>query len=147
MTTTSPEGDDLDTGFPDTVDDAYPERERVPEPQVAALPGDDYLAVDEFGTTVQEQLDGESLDTRLAREEPEPYVDPLAPAGPGESDEALDRENRLLSDPEGASVGRLGEPDEGAHTDLEKDVVAFDARGDDYDLSAEEAALHVEPEV
>lgn len=146
MTTAYPEGDGLDTGFPDTVDDAYPERERVPDPQEAALPGDDYLAVDNFGTTVQEQIEGESLDTRLAQEEPEPYVDPLAPTGAGDSDASLDRENRLLSDPEGASVGRLVEPDQGAGTDLEKDVIAAEARGSEYDLSAEEAAMHVESE-
>jgi hypothetical protein len=43
-------------------------------------------------------------------------------------------------------VGRLVEPDEGAHTDTEKDVVASDVGIDGGGESAEEAALHVEEE-
>ncbi|MDP9398508.1 MAG: DUF5709 domain-containing protein [Actinomycetota bacterium] len=145
MSTPNEEGPDAGIGFPDIVDDAAPERSGVPEPQVAALPGDDYLAVDNFGTTVEEQIEGEPLDRKLEREEPEPYVDPLAPAGIAESDEALAYEDRLLSDREGASPGRLVELDEGAHTDLDKDAVAYEADGES-DFSAEEAAIHVVPE-
>jgi hypothetical protein len=136
--------DDVDSTFPEVVDDAYPERERIDDPQVAALPADHYLAADEFGTTVQEEIEGESLDARLAREQPEPdpYAEPSV-----SSDEDYDRENRLLSDPEGATVGRLVEPDEGAHTDIEKDVVARESLDGEYDVSPEESAMHLEPEV
>ncbi len=53
---------------PETADDDSPERERVPDPDEPALPGDAPLGVDAQGTTVNEQLDGESLDDKLARE-------------------------------------------------------------------------------
>lgn len=144
MSTPYEDAPEADSGFPEIVDDAAPERSGYPEPQVAA-PGDDYLAVDEFGTTVEEQIEGEPLDLKLAREEPETYVDPLAPLGNAESDESLDYQNRMLSDPEGASPGRLVETDEGAHADLEADAVAYEAYGE-RDFSAEEAAMHVVPE-
>ena len=43
-------------------------------------------------------------------------------------------------------MGRIVEPDEGARTDAEKDVVGSDVGRDGGDLSAEETAMHVEPE-
>jgi hypothetical protein len=55
--------------IPEVADDSSPERALVPdEPEEPALPGDRPLAVDSPGTTVQEQLAGESLDAKLARE-------------------------------------------------------------------------------
>jgi uncharacterized protein DUF5709 len=93
-------------------------------------PGEGPLAADRFGTTPNEEAQGESLDARLAQEEPE--VNGTATFG--------DRA------PEDTQVGRLVEPDEGAHTDLEKDVVASDVGRDAGNLSAEEAAMHLEPE-
>jgi hypothetical protein len=140
------EREEADPAFPDTVDDADPERELLDDPQRAALPGDDYLGADEFGTTGAEQFEGESLADRLAREMPEPAFDPDAADYGNDTDAELDRETRLLSDPEGPYVGRLVEPDEGAHTDIERDAVAREVRGG-YDVSPEEAAMHVEPEV
>ena len=47
----------------------------------------------------------------------------------------------------GQGVGRLVEPDEGARTDTEADLVARDAGTDLGGYSAEESAMHVEPEV
>lgn len=135
--------DGVDPAFPGIVDDAAPERNAAPDPQVAALPGDQYLGANARGTTVEEQLEGEDLTSKLEREEPEP--DPYAPV-PAESDKALDQESRLLSDPEGIYPGRLVEPDEGAHPDTEADAVAGEAFSGENDLSPEELAMHIEPE-
>lgn len=54
--------------IPDVADDDSPERERVPDPDEPALPSDPPLGVDAPGTTVDEQLEGESLDEKLSRE-------------------------------------------------------------------------------
>jgi len=61
----------------------------------AALPADQPVAIDHFGNTAEEQLDGESLDYKVAREQWErPVDDPLAGpvdpalAGEADSDEA-----------------------------------------------------------
>jgi hypothetical protein len=61
----------------------------------AALPADQPTAVDRFGNTAQEQLEGESLDFKIARERLDPRVDqPLGTAadpelaGEADSDEA-----------------------------------------------------------
>ena len=88
------------------------------------------VAVDDFGTTANEQRDGESLDGRLQRELPDP---------------ALEVEVPYLSEAEGvgdAPAGRLVEPDEGARTDDVKENVATDVGRDDGLRSAEEAAMH-----
>ncbi len=85
---------------------------------------DDYLAADRFGTTAAEEREGESLDQRLAEEEPD--------VG----------EEVATGEPE-PLAGRLVEPDEGAHEDFEKDAVARDVGLDAGGLSAEEAAIHV----
>ncbi|ROT32238.1 DUF5709 domain-containing protein [Micromonospora sp. HM5-17] len=59
-------------------------------PDPAQLPADRPLAVDRFGSTAEEQLDGESLDYKIAREQPEPSIDdPLAgPVDPAIAAEA-----------------------------------------------------------
>ncbi|HEU0130054.1 MAG TPA: DUF5709 domain-containing protein [Mycobacteriales bacterium] len=88
------------------------------------------VAVDDFGTTAEEQREGESLDGRLAREQPDP---------------ALEVEVPYLSEAEGlgdAPAGRLVEPDEGAREDDVKENVAYDAGRDEGQRSAEEAAMH-----
>jgi len=114
---------ELDPAFPETVDDADPQDSRVPEPQEPALPGDTLLGADAHGTTVDEQILGENLDQKLARELPE---DPSVTGGANPAPHA----------------GRLVEPDEGAHTDVESDLVA--SIGDPArDPSPEEAAMHV----
>lgn len=137
---------DVDPAFPDVVDDANTVRGVLDDPQLPALPGDDYTAVDYVGTTVEEQIEGESLDDKLAREVPEP--DPGAEVRSADVDEsALATRERLLDDPEGATLGRLVQPDEGSRADTEPDAVAYEAHGGQGDLSAEEAAMHVEPGV
>ncbi|SHN47589.1 DUF5709 domain-containing protein [Cryptosporangium aurantiacum] len=111
-------------GLPAYADDdsfADPGRDsaRVADgPSPAALPTDRPLGVTEFGTTANEQREGEPLEDRLRREEPDVV------------ERAVDDE-----------AGRLVEPDEGAHTDDEPDAIAFE-RGTGG-ATAEEQAVHV----
>jgi Family of unknown function (DUF5709) len=78
-----------------------------------------------FGTTADEEREGETLDQRLAEEEPDVSADDVAF---GLEDER---------------AGRLVSPDEGAHPDFEKDEIAHDAGRAGEASSAEEAAVHV----
>jgi hypothetical protein len=117
------------------------------------------LGAEKFGTTHAEESRGESLDDRLAEERPDvgehDPVDDIVAANPqafGEDPSVADEQtlDDAYGDPEARDVepddvGRLVEPDEGAHTDTEKDVVARDAGIDGGDESAEEAALHEIP--
>lgn len=108
-------------GIPDPGD-LTPEQEATGQLDLTTEPPHDSpLAVEGWGTTPAEQRDGEPLSGRLARELPDTY-----PSEPPQE------------------VGRLVQPDEGAHTDTEADLVATDS-GDTAGLSAEEAALHLEP--
>jgi hypothetical protein len=77
--------------------------------------------------TLAEQRAGETLDERLAEEEPEPdpYADPT---------------DYGTADPR---AGRLVAPDEGFGADDEKDEIAEDVGIDGAGASAEEAAMHV----
>ncbi|HEV7626738.1 MAG TPA: hypothetical protein VGO89_09580 [Streptomyces sp.] len=59
-----------DEGFPD-YQDGSPEAEQANDPQRASVPGNEPVAVDRFGTTFAEQVEGESMDERLAEEEPD----------------------------------------------------------------------------
>ena len=112
-----------DEGLPD-LDAQEPEQMATGQMEGAVEPPHDTpMAVEDFGTTPAEQHDGQSLDGRLARELPDvPY--PEEPRG----------------------VGRLVEPDEGARSDTEKDAVASDVGTDRGGFTAEEAAMHLEPE-
>lgn len=57
-------------GIPDLAD-STPERKVMVDPQRPPVPGDQPVAVDDFGTTAAEQAEGEPLDQRVDREEPE----------------------------------------------------------------------------
>nr|WP_202436875.1 DUF5709 domain-containing protein [Streptomyces sp. SID5910] len=96
-------------------------------------------AVEHTGVTAAEQHRGETLEQRLAEEQP----DPRAPDGDGLGDsEGTDGE--LLDDEVGADrSGRLVAPDEGTHEDEEPALVARDVGIDGAAASAEEAAMHV----
>ena len=59
-----------DEGIPD-LQDGSPEAEAANDPQRAPVPGDEPVAVESYGTTFTEQVEGESLDDRLAEEEPD----------------------------------------------------------------------------
>jgi hypothetical protein len=106
-------------------------------------PGDRPAAADRFGTTPAEEAAGEDLDHRLAQEEPDVGAQPATERFDSLGEDVA-AEDLVLPDGEEATVGRLVEPDEGAHTDTEKDVVATDVGSDAGNLSAEESAMHIE---
>lgn len=96
--------------------------------------------VEHTGVTAAEQRRGESLDERLAEEVPDP---PVLPDDDGLGDTA-GTDGELIDDEVGdRRAGRLVAPDEGAHEDEEKDMVASDAGIDGAAASAEEAAVHL----
>jgi len=107
-----------DRGVDDLLDEGY-------------SPPEKWSAGEGFGTTAEEALEGETLDQRLAQEEPD--VDPYA------------EETENVGGPEVGErrSGRLVAPDEGAHYDEESDLVAEDVGYDGAAASAEEAAVHV----
>ncbi len=76
-----------------------------------------------FGTTPEEALEGETLDQRLAEEEPDVQDQPAEAQDP--------------------RAGRLLAPDQGSGEDTEKDMVAQDVGIDEGAAGAEEAAVHV----
>jgi hypothetical protein len=109
-------------------------------------PPDRWSAGEGFGTTAEEEQEGESLNQLLAEEEPEP--DPYADSGGSEDDDDEDRRADDLwgdDEPEPRS-GRLVADDEGAHADDEEDLVAHDVGIDGGAASAEEAAVHIQDE-
>lgn len=87
-----------------------------------------------FGNTHAEELRGETLEQRIAQEEPEVDVD--------------DWDEEQLDDDEVGRerAGRLVAPDEGIHEDDEAAAIAFDVGIDGAGASAEEAAMHIIPE-
>jgi hypothetical protein len=112
-------GDTLDDrGVDDVLDEGFVTRER-------------WSPAQGFGNTAAEMRRGETLDQRIAQEEPEP-VD-----GPAWEDDGEDHQVGALR------AGRLVAPDEGAHSDEEPDAVAYDVGIDGSVASAEEAAMHV----
>jgi hypothetical protein len=149
----------LDPAFPHILDDDAPYATATTEPVQPSLPGDDYLGAQARGVTATEAHDGESLDWKLERELPD-FVgmedDTSSPTEeqPDEHDQDYDPDrdgdqtyeaNTLLySDREGPHTGRLIEPDEGSHPDREAEAVAAAFYSEEYDLSPEEAAMHVE---
>ena len=109
-------------GIPDPGD-LTPEQEATGQLDLTTEPPHDFpVGVEGWGTTAAEQQQGEPLAGRLAREVPEGGLYPEEPR----------------------AVGRLVEPDEGVRSDTESDLIASDS-GDTAGLSAEEAALHLEP--
>lgn len=102
-------------------------------------PPDRPLAVEHTGVTAAERHRGETLDQRLAEEQP----DLAAPDGDGLGD-AEGTDGELLDNEVGAlRSGRLVAPDEGAHEDEESALVATDVGIDGAAASAEEAAMHI----
>ncbi|MER5767367.1 DUF5709 domain-containing protein [Streptomyces sp. NPDC001985] len=102
------------------------------------------LGVEHWGTTAREQREGESLDRRLAEEQPEEWDGPQDGDGIGDtSDTDGERRDDEVGD---RRAGRLVAPDEGAHEDEEKDLVARDEGISGAAASAEEAAVHVVPD-
>jgi len=113
-----PEDTLVDRGVDDVLDEGYSPPERP-------------LGLDAYGTTAAEQREGETLDQRLAEEEPDPAL---------EDDNA-----EILDDNEVGRLrsGRLVAEDAGVGEDEEKDLVASDIGIDGGAASAEEAAVHI----
>jgi hypothetical protein len=120
-----------------------------------ALPGDREdgpIAVEEFGITAEEQLAGEDLDGRLAREQPE-VTEAGLPSTHNEDSEGGPVDPHLGSqvsmydrpglDPVAEDrVGRVVEPDQGFPVDSETDAISYDAGAAGGGPGAEEAAMH-----
>ena len=121
------------------------------------VPPERWSAGIRYGTTEEEQAEGESLDQLLAEEEPDDTEEELEDAlelddeEPGdvedfdEDDDAGDEDvdGLLLDDGPDPRAGRLVAEDEGAHPDEEEDLVARDVGIDGGGATAEEAAMHV----
>jgi hypothetical protein len=125
--------DTLDNAGPaDPLDEGYSPPERP-------------LAVNDWGTTASEELTGESLDGRLARELPDfgasddgdGLGDTEDTDGELRDDEVGDaRSGRLVTEPE------IGAEGEGGDTELFAEDIGVDGAG----ASAEEAAVHIVPD-
>lgn len=128
MTEVNQTGADIDSDEVADDNGFLPEQDAVGDgTDGIVVPPDEPIAVTDFGTTVREEIEGESLDGRLARELPDE-----TPASPYPTGEGM--------------TGRLVDTDDGAYGDTEKDAVAYDAGPDGGAASAEEAAMHVVPE-
>lgn len=108
-----------------------------------AIPRDHAIAADDFGTTAYEEFTGESLDGRLARELPDTLSGEVADDA---DDEREISDTPFLSDVAGYEVGRLVESDEGARPDTEAELTARSVGTDRGAFSAEEAAMHLDPD-
>ena len=123
------------------------------------VPPERWSAGIRFGTTEEEQAEGESLDQLLAEEEPDDTLD-LTEAELSDDEEEEEEEEEedadedddagdedvdglLLDDGPAPRAGRLVAEDEGAHPDEEEDLVATDVGIDGGGATAEEAAMHV----
>jgi hypothetical protein len=109
--------------------------DEVDEAERGYSPPEKYSAAQGFGNTPYEEATGETLDQRIAQEEPEPDPDVEA-----ESDGAEAPGEHEVGD---ARAGRLVDTDRGVGEDTEKDLVAEDVGIDGAAASAEEAAVHV----
>lgn len=89
------------------------------------------------GVTAREELEGESIDERMAQEEPEVWEEAEAEA-----------DADILDGPVGGEVGdrragRLTSPDQGMGADDEATMIGHDEGIDGAGASAEEAAMHI----
>ena len=136
-------------GFPEVVDDYDPERRDTPEPEQVALPSDvGYPGSSSVGTTVEEQIEGEDLDRKLAREEQDFTVDPADEPLPGQEQHPDLAEDELVEgvagpsdDVYGRRPGALVAPAEGAHEDRAADEIALETAAEA--LSPAEQAMHL----
>src|SRR3954453_8115662 len=143
------EGDKESYGDYSVDDEDQPSNvDGLPDPDVADeldrgySPPEKWSAAQGYGNTPFEEATGESLDQRVAQEEPEPdpYVEAERLTDPDESEDLDDGE---VGD---RRAGRLVDPDQGLGEDTEGDLVGDDVGIDGAAASAEEAAVHVVPE-
>jgi len=139
-----PEDTLVDRGTEDALDEGY-------------SPPDRPRGVYAFGTTATEQAQEETIDQRILQEEPDPdsaYGAPDNESGldnvdrdsvGGDDPDAIDAADDFLGGGEVGEIrsGRLLAPDEGAHEDVDKDMIAGDVGIDGAGASAEEAAMHI----
>jgi hypothetical protein len=106
----------IDRGTEDVLDEGY-------SPPEKWSPGE------RFGNTPFEEATGETLEQRLAQEEPEPTID----------------DGEFLDDGEvgSARAGRLVDPNEGIGEDQDSEMIGSDVGIDGAGASAEEAAVHI----
>lgn len=109
----------VDRGVDDVLDEGY-------------SPAEKWSAGEGFGSTADEERQGESLDQRIAQEEPD--IDPYA-----DVDEEVVDDGEVGTD----RAGRLVDPDEGTGEDIDSELVGDDVGIDGAAASAEEAAVHV----
>ena len=116
------EGDSLvsDRGLSEPLDEGY-------------SPPEKWSPAEGYGNTPLEEGLGETLDQRIAQEEPEPDPYELA------ANETEDVGGEVGS----VRAGRPVEEDEGSHEDVQSDLVAEDVGIDGAAASAEEAAVHI----
>ena len=117
----------------DTLDD-----DAVEDPlDTGIAPADGWSGANRFGTTAAEQRAGESLDQRLAEEDPD--LDPGTDRSEDEDDlirrgyETEPRSGRLVADDPSGYAGQ----------DVEPDAVGWDVGINGGGASAEEAAMHI----
>jgi len=121
-----PEDTLVDRGVDDVLDEGYspPERPR---------------GLTAKGVTPREEIEGETIEERVAHEEPEVWAEDerdTAGADPV-GEEIVDGEVGR------ARAGRLTSPDEGLGEDEEAELIGRDVGIDGAAASAEEAAVHV----
>jgi hypothetical protein len=110
------------------------------------------LGMTRFGITNAEEEEGESLDQRLAQEEPDPNLASDLEASPTDfnvdsvDNNRIEDEDLRYSEVGEERAGRLVDPDEGLGEDLEKDLLGTDVGIDEGAASAEEAAVHIIPD-
>ena len=115
----------LDRGVEDVLDEGYSPPDRIP-------------ASHRYGFTAAEEHAGESLDQRIAQEEPdEAYTDE-------DYDENAEWPEDMEADPRS---GRLMAPDQGVYEDEDQAPLAYDLGIDGAGASAEEAAMHIEGDI
>ncbi|HLN77212.1 MAG TPA: DUF5709 domain-containing protein [Nocardioidaceae bacterium] len=115
-----PEDTLVDRGLEDALDEGYSPPER-------------WSGAEGFGNTPYEEEVGETLEQRIAQEEPEP--DPYL--------EAEDEDEHVFGEVGDVRAGRLVAEDQGSAEDTESDLVAEDVGINGAGASAEEAAVHV----
>jgi hypothetical protein len=118
------DGDSLvsDRGLAEPLDEGY-------------SPPEKWSVAEGYGNTPYEEEVGETLDQRIAQEEPEP--DPYAEA------EAADENEDVGGEVGTERAGRLVDEDEGLGPDVDSEMVGEDVGIDGAGASAEEAAVHV----
>ena len=116
------DGDSMvdDRGLTEPLDEGY-------------SPPEKWSVAEGYGNTPREEELGETLDQRIAQEEPEP--DPYEEA-------AVERED-VGGEVGTERAGRLVDQDEGLGPDEERDLVGDDVGIDGAGASAEEAAVHI----